>query len=131
MTPPKASIPPRSRSIKSTLPASASTCIATGVRICTDVSFRRRISLVGKMCDGAGDAGEFQGRGIAPPAPRGVSLGGRADLRLDSATVREAHMRVFITYKLRKGVSRDRYRRWSREVDQVVASRQPGVLSYA
>jgi REDY-like protein HapK len=40
-------------------------------------------------------------------------------------------MRVFITYKLRMGVSRDRYRRWSREVDQVVASRQPGVLSYA
>ena len=37
--------------------------------------------MVGKMCDGgAGDAGEFHGRGIAPPAPRGVSLGGRADL---------------------------------------------------
>ncbi len=40
-------------------------------------------------------------------------------------------MRVFITYKLRRGVSRDRYRQWSREVDQVVLARQPGVLSYA
>jgi hypothetical protein len=39
-------------------------------------------------------------------------------------------VRVFITYKLRRGVSRDHYRRWSREVDQAVASRQPGVLSY-
>ena len=38
--------------------------------------------------------------------------------------------RVFIMYRLRRGVSREQYRRWSREVDQVVASRQPGVLSY-
>ena len=37
---------------------------------------------------------------------------------------------VFITYKLRKGTSWERYRQWSREVDQVVVARQPGVMRY-
>jgi antibiotic biosynthesis monooxygenase (ABM) superfamily enzyme len=37
---------------------------------------------------------------------------------------------VVITYKLKPGVSREEYRAWSRDVDQPIASRQPGVLSY-
>jgi hypothetical protein len=39
-------------------------------------------------------------------------------------------VRVFITYKLNDGVTRDWYREWSRTVDQPMASKQPGVLSY-
>ena len=39
-------------------------------------------------------------------------------------------VRVFISYRLKDGVSRDEYRKWSREVDKVIASRQPGVRSY-
>jgi antibiotic biosynthesis monooxygenase (ABM) superfamily enzyme len=37
---------------------------------------------------------------------------------------------VVITYKLKPGVSREEYRKWSVEVDQPVASSQPGVRSY-
>jgi hypothetical protein len=37
---------------------------------------------------------------------------------------------VFITYRLRKGASRENYRQWSREVDQVVLIRQPDVIRY-
>src|SRR6188472_4103856 len=39
-------------------------------------------------------------------------------------------VRVFITYELNEGVTREQYREWSRTVDQPLASRQPGVLSY-
>jgi hypothetical protein len=39
-------------------------------------------------------------------------------------------VRVFITYKLNEGVTREQYREWSRTVDQPMASRQPGVISY-
>jgi hypothetical protein len=39
-------------------------------------------------------------------------------------------IRVFITYKLNEDVTRERYREWSRTVDQPLASRQPGVISY-
>lgn len=37
---------------------------------------------------------------------------------------------VFITYDLAPGVTKERYWQWSRETDQPLASRQPGVLSY-
>jgi hypothetical protein len=37
---------------------------------------------------------------------------------------------VVITYKLKPGVTREEYRRWSLETDQPIASKQPGVLSY-
>jgi hypothetical protein len=37
---------------------------------------------------------------------------------------------VFITYKLRAGVTREEYAEWSRRVDQPMASKQPGVLRY-
>jgi hypothetical protein len=37
---------------------------------------------------------------------------------------------VFITYDLAPGVTKDHYWQWSREIDQPLASRQPGVLSY-
>jgi len=40
-------------------------------------------------------------------------------------------LRVYITLKHLMCVSRARYRRCSRELDQGSASRQPGVLSYA
>ncbi len=39
-------------------------------------------------------------------------------------------VRVFITYELNDGVTREQYREWSRAVDQPMASKQPGVLSY-
>lgn len=39
-------------------------------------------------------------------------------------------VKVFITYNLNQDVTREEYRRWSREVDQPMASRQPGVLKY-
>lgn len=39
-------------------------------------------------------------------------------------------IKVLITYKLHSSVSREKYRQWSREVDQPIAGRQPGVLSY-
>lgn len=37
---------------------------------------------------------------------------------------------VFITYRVKQGVSREQYEEWSRRVDQPLASRQPGVLKY-
>jgi hypothetical protein len=37
---------------------------------------------------------------------------------------------VIITYKLNEDVTREQYREWSRAVDQPMASRQPGVISY-
>lgn len=37
---------------------------------------------------------------------------------------------VFITYKLRPGVTREEYAEWSRRVDQPMARRQPGVRGY-
>jgi len=37
---------------------------------------------------------------------------------------------VIITYKLNEDVTREQYREWSRAVDQPLASRQPGVISY-
>lgn len=39
-------------------------------------------------------------------------------------------VQVFIRYKLQPGVSREEFNKWSREVDQVIAARQPGVRSY-
>ncbi|HZQ03065.1 MAG TPA: hypothetical protein VFA88_03505 [Gaiellaceae bacterium] len=39
-------------------------------------------------------------------------------------------VKVFITYRLNEEVTREQYRRWSREVDQPLASKQPGVLKY-
>jgi hypothetical protein len=39
-------------------------------------------------------------------------------------------VKVFITYELNDGVTREQYREWSRTVDQPMASKQPGVLSY-
>jgi hypothetical protein len=39
-------------------------------------------------------------------------------------------VKVFITYKVKPSVTREQYRQWSREVDQPLASRQPGVLAY-
>lgn len=39
-------------------------------------------------------------------------------------------VKVFISYKINKDRTRDEYRKWSREVDQPLASRQPGVLAY-
>jgi hypothetical protein len=39
-------------------------------------------------------------------------------------------VKVFITYDLNEGVTREQYRQWSREVDQPMASKQPGVLKY-
>jgi quinol monooxygenase YgiN len=39
-------------------------------------------------------------------------------------------VKVFITYKLNDDVTREQYRQWSREIDQPMASRQPGVISY-
>jgi hypothetical protein len=37
---------------------------------------------------------------------------------------------IWITYELKDGVSREEYRKWSREVDQPAASAQPGVRNY-
>jgi hypothetical protein len=42
----------------------------------------------------------------------------------------EGPVTVFITYRIRDGVSREEYRKWSRERDQPTASRQPGVRKY-
>ena len=39
-------------------------------------------------------------------------------------------VKVFITYTLNDGVTREQYREWSRSVDQPLASKQPGVLEY-
>ncbi|SRR6266511_3948049 len=39
-------------------------------------------------------------------------------------------VKVFISYKLRQGVTSEEYAEWSRRVDQPMASRQPGVLRY-
>ena len=39
-------------------------------------------------------------------------------------------VKVFITYRLNDDVTREHYRQWSREVDQPLASKQPGVLKY-
>jgi hypothetical protein len=39
-------------------------------------------------------------------------------------------VKVFITYKLRPGVSREEYAAWSRRVDQPMATKQPGVFRY-
>jgi hypothetical protein len=39
-------------------------------------------------------------------------------------------VKVFISYDLAPGVTKERYAQWSREVDQPLASRQPGVLAY-
>src|SRR3989337_86851 len=38
--------------------------------------------------------------------------------------------KVIISYRLREGRTREEYYKWSRELDQPVASRQPGVLGY-
>lgn len=37
---------------------------------------------------------------------------------------------VFITYRLKPGVTREEYNTWSIETDQPIASRQPGVHRY-
>jgi hypothetical protein len=37
---------------------------------------------------------------------------------------------VIITYNLAEGVTRERYREWSRTVDQVVGASQPGIKRY-
>ena len=37
---------------------------------------------------------------------------------------------VIITYDLADGVTRERYREWSRTVDQVVGGSQPGITRY-
>ena len=42
----------------------------------------------------------------------------------------EGPVTIWITYEIKDGVSREEYRKWSREVDQPAASRQPGILSY-
>lgn len=39
-------------------------------------------------------------------------------------------VKVFISYDLAPGVTREQYVKWSKEVDQPLASRQPGVLAY-
>ena len=39
-------------------------------------------------------------------------------------------VKVFISYELAPGVTREQYEEWSRTVDQPLASRQPGVLAY-
>ena len=38
-------------------------------------------------------------------------------------------VKVFISYDLAPGVTREQYDTWSKEVDQPLASRQPGVLA--
>jgi hypothetical protein len=37
---------------------------------------------------------------------------------------------VIITYDLAEGITRAEYAEWSREVDQVIAARQPGIRRY-
>ena len=37
---------------------------------------------------------------------------------------------VIITYDLAEGVTREEYEAWSREVDQVIGGRQPGIRRY-
>jgi hypothetical protein len=39
-------------------------------------------------------------------------------------------VKVIISYRLREGVTRDQYREWSRQIDQPLASKQPGVREY-
>jgi hypothetical protein len=39
-------------------------------------------------------------------------------------------VKIWITYELKDGVSPQRYREWSRAVDQPAASAQPGVREY-
>lgn len=39
-------------------------------------------------------------------------------------------VKVFITYTLNEDVTREQYRKWSRTIDQPLASRQPGVVKY-
>lgn len=39
-------------------------------------------------------------------------------------------VKVFISYDLADGVTREQYVQWSKQVDQPLASRQPGVLAY-
>jgi hypothetical protein len=39
-------------------------------------------------------------------------------------------VKVFISYRINRDRTRDEYRSWSRDVDQPMASRQPGVISY-
>ena len=39
-------------------------------------------------------------------------------------------VKVFISYDLALGVTKEQYTTWSKEVDQPLASRQPGVLAY-
>ena len=38
--------------------------------------------------------------------------------------------RVFVIYNLKKEVSIEDYKKWSREVDQMITPNQPGVLSF-
>lgn len=37
---------------------------------------------------------------------------------------------IWISYRLKQGVSRDEYRAWSREVDRPALLRQPGIRSF-
>jgi hypothetical protein len=46
------------------------------------------------------------------------------------ATEPDGPVTVWITYDIKEGVSPDEYRKWSRERDQPMASKQPGILSY-
>ena len=39
-------------------------------------------------------------------------------------------VKVFISYDLAPGVTKEQYVTWSKQVDQPLASRQPGVLTY-
>jgi hypothetical protein len=39
-------------------------------------------------------------------------------------------VKIFITYKLNDGITQEQCRQWSRDVDQPIVSRQPGVLKY-
>jgi hypothetical protein len=38
--------------------------------------------------------------------------------------------KVFVTYRLRQGVTLDQYKIWSREVDQRITPSQPGVIRF-
>jgi len=43
---------------------------------------------------------------------------------------KEGPITVLITYRIREGVSRKKYRKWSRTRDQPMASKQPGIRRY-
>jgi heme-degrading monooxygenase HmoA len=43
---------------------------------------------------------------------------------------KEGPITVLITYRIRDGISREKYREWSRTRDQPMASKQPGILRY-